>query len=190
LNKKTLAIIVTIVTLAMVLTPMVGMVQAGKGQESLSFKLYYTGAAVTAETWEAGNNVHHRDRPWLLAGDDDDFFIEIGGEDRITGERLSLDVSMDTAIHNAHGEKARFTCNAVIDTITIYDVDEVTVMGTLEIRGHNNPTGKPQSCVGFGSGEFEGVKIKGTSTPTVLQRPPNLLVEIVREGTVMGWPTP
>lgn len=193
MKKIILMFTITLLAVAMVLTPMVGMVYAGKGQKKLEFKLHYTGVPITDDDTvmrPAGKNTHFRGRIWELAGENIDFYIEIGVAgvvERIEGDRLRLDVSMDTVVHNTQGERGSFFCNAVIDTITIYTDDtKVTERGTIEIRGHNNPTGKAQNCVGFGTEQFEGVKISGTSTISRVDG----VVNVNRIGTVMGWPIP
>ena len=177
----------------MVLTPMVGLVQAGKGQESLSFKFYNEGAGVIPEAekrWFAGNSENRRNVPWEVSGA---FYIEIGPSgavETIPKECLSMVTSINIQIHNAHGSKTRFICNAVIEIITINtDASQTSERGTIEIRGYNNPTCKAQSFVGFGTSEFEGVKNKGTSTFARISSDP-VVVAISRIGAVMGWPTP
>jgi hypothetical protein len=194
MKKKILAVFVIIVAFAMVLTPMMGIVQAGKGQEELEFWLHIEGTPVSAEAekdWGAGNNRHLRNYPWVVT---EDFYIEIrvGGDvETIPKEELEYVASLDTQTHLATETRDQFICNAVIEIITIYTDDTKTAeWGTLEIRGHNNPTGKAQSFVEFGTGEFDGVKIKGTSNFYLANPPPDLLVVIDRVGTVMGWPTP
>ncbi|MBK5134214.1 hypothetical protein JJE00_07310, partial [Candidatus Bathyarchaeota archaeon] len=84
-----------------------------------------------------------------------------------------------------------FTTN-VWETITIYDVDKTTVRGTLELKslGGSGPDAAEDSFTGFGTGEFEGVKIKGTTLPSSVvlgnPNPPFYYLQLDRVGTIMG----
>jgi hypothetical protein len=49
----------------------------------------------------------------------------------------------------------------------------------------NNPAGTGATFIGYGTGEFEGVKMQGTSATI----PPPPFLTLIRTGTVMGWPT-
>ncbi len=188
MNKKVLMLTITLLAVAMLATPMVGMVQAGKGQEKLDFKLHLEGGFVMFDwdkAWYAGETLHIRGWNWevALAGD---FYIEIGVGgivEIIPKEELSYDASMD---YNRN-VKQGFYVVTIREIITIYTDDtKTTPRGTLEIfNTGDNPAGKGHIFVGHGTDEFEGVKVSGKST-----RVPGPPATIDRVGTVMGWPTP
>ena len=78
--------------------------------------------------------------------------------------------------------------------VTIYTDDtKTTERGTIEILTQGeNPGGKGLMVNGYGTGEFEGIKITGlTATESIPNPnpPPTNLLNIDRAGIVMGWPT-
>lgn len=194
MNKKILAVIVTVVTLAMVLTPIVGIVQAGKGQEKLDFRLHLEGTTVPPpeKGWLADSIQHAHNLAWEVR---EDFYIEIGeagAVETIPKEALSYSGLLVITMVN---QKQGWFLTQVRETITIYTDDTQTVeRGTIKILTlGTNPAGNGAMVNGFGTGEFEGVKIKGTTTASMMTNPsppPDELLVLDRVGTVMGWPTP
>jgi hypothetical protein len=61
MNKKLLGVLVILVVVAMLTTPMIGNVMAGKGQEKLSFKLVMIGHYTPPEkVIETENTIHYQ----------------------------------------------------------------------------------------------------------------------------------
>ena len=189
MNKKILAVTVTLLVAGMVLAPMVGIVSAGKGQTKMDFQLHLEGFpdSNTGEMRITGNNFHVKGQSWNVYGD---FFVQVGTEDPITKEYLEY--FCDSLHQNGHDDDSLplgywFTVK-LRETISIYSSttvhDETTLRGTLEILAlGNNPAGTGATFTGYGTGEFEGVKIHGTTEMTL--PPPFLTLD--RKGTVMGW---
>ncbi len=185
-TRKVLLIAVALMAVAMLATPLVGMVQAGKGQEKLDFLLHMVGetAPPPEKVWLADSTQHVHDLPWVVTGD---FYIEIGeagAVETIPKECLSYSGSLVVLMVN---QKQGFYLTQVRETITIYTDDTQTAeRGTIEILTlGTNPAGNGAMVNGFGTGEFEDVKITGTTTGT-----PGPPLTLDRAGTVMGWPTP
>ena len=171
---------------AILATPLVGTVIAGKGQEKLDFVFHINGASIYG-SWdklvmsppEDPISIHVKGQEY--AGD---FFVEIGlagTVETIATEFIDYDCELQYVYFF---ETSRVNGILVKEVISIYGDgvvhDETTFRGTLELSG----TGQGQSSfVGFGTGEFEGVKVKGFTEDTV----PNMVMD--RVGTVMGWPT-
>ena len=193
MNKKVLGLFFAFIFSAVLAAPMVGTVIAGKGQEKLDFLLHMEGsnAPPPDKMWVTPNEVtmHVRGGNWVVR---EDFYIQIGpggAVETITKECLSYEASL----HNNINIKEEFFCISVRETITIYtDETQMTERGTIEIltngvnRGENGAV-----VVGFGTGEFEGIKISGktiTSTMVNPSPPPDNLLVLDRVGTVMGWP--
>jgi hypothetical protein len=178
MNKRILMLTITLLTVAMLATPIVGMVQGGKGQEKLDFRLRMVGILdpPPEKAWPAGVTVHTRGIGWVPTGD---FFIEIGVGGSVE-TILAADLSYEGYLDINQNQKQGVTVLRVVETITIAG------RGTLEIinTGANPGQGSSHLFVGHGTGEFEGVKIHGHST--IVGPAP---ITIDRIGTVMGWPT-
>jgi len=170
-------------------------VQAGKGQEKLSFELQIAGVPDydTGDEWDAGINVQVRGRIFIITHPEDTFvLIDEGGanEELIEGDRIEYYGEMYTKNHPEKG----FYCIQVREIIYIYETsDKETLSGTLEIvalgktKGEHGPS---TNFVGHGTMAFKGVNIVGNSEPaTVTLPPPELIVQLNRVGTVMGWST-
>jgi len=187
-NKKVSGLALVSIFLVMLATPLVGTAIAGKGQEKLDFRFHLDGAPVPMsfdKIWVVGNEdsiVQIRGLNW--AGE---FFIEIGtggSVETIDNDYLDYQASMDLMMNNKQG----FFVITVREVISIYSSDtlhdETTLRGTLEIQAQGyNPAGTGANFVGFGTGDFEGVKVSGVTTALI----PGAIMD--RVGTVMGWPT-
>jgi hypothetical protein len=193
LNKKIFGLAILILTLAILVTPVIAM----KGQTKQDFKLFFQGLPPSSpEVKEADGNIIHKDSVVIVAAE---FYVQIGPDgatEDITKEYLEYECDMFWVTH-AKPEQF-FTVN-VVEIISIYssDVthDETTLRGTLVNTAiGDNRGGYGGNFVGFGTGEFEGVKIQGASEPLQVvftnPNPPYYYVQLTRIGTVMGWPTP
>lgn len=172
-------------------------VQAGKGQDKLSFELQIAGVPDNNQEnfkrWEPGINVQVRGRNFFITHPEDTFvLIDEGGpnEALIEGDRINYYAEMYTKNHPEKG----FYVIQVREVVSIYETNaKENLMGTLEIvalgktKGDHGPA---TSFVGHGTGGLKGVKVSGNSEPaTVTMPPPVLIVQLNRVGTVMGWPT-
>jgi hypothetical protein len=188
LNKKILGLAVTILTLAMLVAP----AMAGKGQEKQDFELLFQGLPAGGYR-EAGNNRIYIDRTFWVGGD---MHVKIGS-DTIDGEYLEYAATMATVAHLDEFDETRFAHVQVRETISIYNSEThipANLLGTLEILAlGDNKAGNGASFIGYGTGDFEGVKIEGTSLPYSIipdvTSPAGFWVQLIRQGTVMGWPT-
>ena len=192
-NRKILGIAVTLLAVAMLATPLVGTVSAGKGQEKLDFLLHMEGTNLPPpeKGWLTNGGTRHiQGLTWVVR---EDFYIEIGlggAVETITKECLSYSGLMDLMSHTIKG----FYVLTVRETITIYtDASKTTERGTIEILTQGmNPGGNGLMVNGHGTGEFEGIKITGITATVSIPNPfppPTNLLGIDRAGTVMGWPT-
>ena len=180
---------------AMLITPLIGTVIAGKGQEKMSFELQIAGAPdmETGKSWDAGNNVQVRGRIYILAHPEDTFIlIDVGGanQELIQGDCLDYYGEMYT---KNHAEKGWYVTQ-VREVISIYETSaKENLRGTLEIKALGNThgdNGPATNFVGHGTMEFEGVTVMGNTEPALITLPPpELIVQLNRVGTVMGWPT-
>ena len=156
----------------------------------LSFKLLFQGFP-GGESRVSGNNEIRRDGSFAVLGD---YYIQIGAggavED-ISSDYLMYEADMDWQLHTKDG---RFNVK-VTEILSIYsDIAKQNLRGTLVIQAiGDNKGGHGANFVGFGTDEFEGVKVQGTSEPLSLvftnPSPPGYYVQLIRTGTVSGWPT-
>jgi hypothetical protein len=192
-NKKVLGLALVLLFVAMLSTPIIGTVMAGKGQEKLDFLLHMEGTTVPPpeKGWVTKGGIQHaHNLAWEVR---EDFYIEIGeagAVETIPKEELSYSGILIVTMVNT---KQGWFLTQVRETITIYTDDTKTVeRGTIEILTlGTNPAGNGAVVNGFGTGEFEGVKIKGTTTASMMTNPsppPDQLLVLDRVGTVMGWP--
>ena len=191
--KKKMFGIVVVIVIALMLSAIP--VYAGKGQNKTSFELLIQGLPTGAPFKEAGGNTHFRDDPFVILAE---MYVHIGDSGAV--EDLTKDyLEYDGAItFVSHTKPETFYTVLGIETILIYNDDtvhdETTLRGTLELKAiGDNRGGHGANFVGFGTGEFEGVKIQGTSAPlTAVPGNPNepfYYLQLTRTGTVMGWPT-
>ena len=188
LNKKVSGLVLAVLFAAMLATPIIGTVMAGKGQEKLDFLLHMDGyqQPPPEKAWLTdGGTRHIQGLPWQIV-EDGEFYIEVGESvavETIPKECLSYDGLMDIMMNTKKG----MTILRVRETITIYSDDSQTVeRGTIEILTQGaNPGGNGLMVNGHGTGEFEGIKITGLTTTT----PGTGVLYVDRVGTVMGWPT-
>jgi hypothetical protein len=188
-------VLVTVLALALVLlaTPFVGIVMAGKGQEKLDFLLHMEGTTVPPpeKGWVTNGGIQHaHNLEWEIR---EAFYIEIGeagAVETIPKEELSYSGILVVTMVNS---KQGWFVTQVRETITIYTDDTKTVeRGTIEILTlGTNPAGNGAVVNGFGTGEFESVKIIGRTSASMMPNsspPPDALLVLDRMGTVMGWP--
>jgi hypothetical protein len=179
-NKKILGVVISVLTLAILVAP----VMAGKGQEKLDFLLHMVGGLQppAEKAWTTnGGTQHVQGLPWVVRGE---FYIEVGeagSVETIPKECLSYFGLLDLMSNT----KQEFYVLTVRETITIYtDASQTTERGTIEILTQGmNPGGNGLMVNGHGTGEFEGIKITGLTTTT-----PGPPLTIDRAGIVMGWP--
>jgi len=201
-NRK---VLVTVLALVVVLlaAPFIGLAQAGKGQNKLEFLFILVGTypAGPERTLTAGNSTHYWGLPFVATGwpgpdpaPRPPLVLVIGGE-TIPGNLLSYEGSMRINSNENGAETIKVT-----ETITIEGRGtlELQVMGNIE-QGQGRGAG--DNFIGFGTGDFAGVKISGdTPGGAVLlgliptgQPPPAPamipILQLTRIGTVMGWPT-
>ena len=191
---KKILVAIMLLALAFSLTPMVGIVSAGKGQDKVSFQWVGQGLPIDDPVKEADGNTIYRDCTFLGLGD---LHLQIGDGGAIEDigkDYLELVANMNWV---AHSKPTTYYSVRVTETISIYDSDtvhdETTLIGTLELKAlGDNRGGHGANFVGFGTGEFEGIKIQGTSTPLEIipdaTSPVGYYIQLTRTGTVMGWP--
>jgi hypothetical protein len=193
-KKKVLGIALVLLFVAMLATPIIGTVMAGKGQEKLDFLLHMEGTTVPPpeKGWVTKGGIQHtHNLAWEVR---ENFYIEIGeagAVETIPKEELSYSGLLVVTMVNT---KQGWFLTQVRETITIYTDDSQTAeRGTIEILTlGTNPAGNGAVVNGFGTGEFEGVKIMGRTTASMMTNPsppPDNLLVLDRLGTVMGWPT-
>lgn len=191
MNKKLIGFALAIVFLTMLIAPVMAM----KGQTKQDFKLFFQGLPPSAvDQKEADGNVIHKDGIVIVAGE---FYVQIGpggATEDLAKEYLEYECDMDWVTHT---KPEQFFTVHVVETISIYSSDlthdESTLRGTLVITAiGDNRGGHGGNFAGHGTGEFEGVKIQGTSEPLQVvftnPDPPYYYVQLTRIGTVMGWP--
>ncbi len=198
MKKKILSTVVMILALAMVLTPMVGTVSAGKGQESLNIRLI-VGASVgevdVGRVWfsptkelppELGgdpNSLHMRDMGWGIDSTGFLIVVDEGGpfEETFDDDEITYSCSYDMNMFYHSGDV----------TIKVRELWEIEGRGYIEtlavevLYNAFNPAEFYTKGIFVGHGEIDGYKVKlsgeaGTGPPT----------GPFRIGTVIGWPTP
>lgn len=130
INRKALVITVVLMAVAMLSTPFVGMVIAGKGQEKLSFRLVMIGHNMPpAKVIETENTIYYIDLGFMCQNpltNDPSVLVEIGGvalpDSRIGGGSALIHL-------NAYSNTVGYTIQ-VNDIITIKAADE-HVMGEI-----------------------------------------------------------
>lgn len=175
-----MVIAIALMVLALLATPMVGLVNAGKEQEKQYFKLYVVGAPdqTTGEiSWTpdpvTGPIKHGRNVEWGFT-----LVLQVTIDDTTYS---SPDISYTCTIDGDYNVATLVGHQRVRETVTFYCFSEpasleILVIGSLAKEG--------VVFTGHGTGALEGVKTEGTTWAVVL--PP---LAVTREGTVMGWPT-
>jgi hypothetical protein len=185
-NRKILA---TVLALAVVLlaTPYIGMVNAGKGQEKLYFKLYIVGlpdysTGEIRHTPDPDNGPfnHGRDVEWLPV---DVLEVTIGSTTYYPD-----DVSYSNVLDADYNTETLVGHQRIRETVTFNDISGG--MGTIEIWAIGSLAKVGVVFTGHGTGALEGVKVEGTTWAELISWPgvPPVRLAVTREGTVMGWP--
>jgi len=187
-NRKVLVIFVAFMAIAMLATPMVGLAQAGKGQEKQYFKSYLVGLPneSTGEIrWTpdpiTGPMKHGREVEWGLV---EVLEVTIGSDTITEGISYSCKICAD---YNSVTFKG---VQRIRETITFSDIDGEE--GTLEILAIGKLGDEGATFTGHGTGVLEGVKVEGTTWANLIPWSgggPPVRLAVTREGTVMGWPT-
>ena len=186
MNRKILVIAGFVMVLAVLATPMVGLVHAGKGEEKQYFKIHLVGLPneSTAEIkWtpdpDTGPMKHGRDAEWGLL---DVLEVTIGGNTITEGISYSCIICAD---YNGVTFKG---VQRIRETVTFSDIDGEE--GTLEILAIGKLGDVGATFTGHGTGALEGVKVDGTTWAELISWPgmPPVRLDVTREGTVMGWP--
>ena len=163
-NKKVLGIALASIFLAMLATPLVGTVMAGKGQNKVDFQIHLVGlAAPPAESMKAaGRNLIIKKLPFVMMGDMS--WVQIGDE-TITAEFLAYEGPIDVQQHMDESGVPKFAQVLVNEIYYIYDdpaQEEGDLRGTIVVKAlGNNKAGNGGTFVGKGTGEFEGLIVKG-----------------------------
>lgn len=174
MSKKVLVIAFVLMAVAMLATPMVATVMAGKGQTKQYYEFYLEGAGAPDENtkmWTTdGGILQARNYPYYAT------YIEV----TVRGTTYypdpasyigTMDFTLDTnTMHITIRVHETFAVAG--GTITQDTAEMITGFGTPDMAGGG-------SFVGFGSGALAGVKIVGKTTTTT---------GLDRVGTVMGWP--
>ncbi len=194
MNKKILASIITLLALALVLTSMAGIVQAGKGQEKLSIKFQIgmsVGDADPGRVWfsptnalppELGgdpNSLHMRNVGW---GVDSTGFVIVVDEDGDNEE-----VFDDEDITYSCSYDFNLFYSSMDATITVCEVWEIEGRGYIETLAVESlyGLGTPEYYgrgIFVGHGEIDGQKVVISGEAGTGETGP------FRIGTVMGWP--
>ena len=204
-------VLVAVLALAVVLlaTPMLGTVMAGKGQTKVSFKLVLVGTyGAPAIEKEVGQSVHILDMPFYALGwsGSEDYptpyaplVLEIDGVPIV--DPLSYEGMMKVIWSEVPEGKSGGQPNTVIMVDEIITIGEAGTI-VLQVKGNNQNAGNGEKAgagdnfIGFGTDDFEGVKIQGSSPGGPVQVgemevAPGVILPISkleRVGTVMGWP--
>ena len=168
MNKK-ITVILLALAMAILATPIVGTVIAGKGQEKSDFVLYMVGAATGPpdKIWTTdGGIMQIKGYHWGITGD---YYVEVDGTKYYpTGYSSSLLVTINTKTGTSlvHVKESIIFDGGSIE-ITVFDK---TVEGVVE-----------GTFTGIGTGSLAGVKVHGTCDG-------HDTTTITRTGTIMGWP--
>jgi hypothetical protein len=206
MNKKVLGIALASIFLAMLVAP----VMAGKGQTKVSFKFVLVGTyQAPAVIKLVGQSAHYIDMPFVATG-------WPGGDEPYTTPYAPLALEIDgvpidplllsyEGMMKAGGSSKSDNGLVTVDEIITIGDGEGGVAGTivLQVKGNNyangNGVGAGDSFIGFGTGDFESVKIQGR-TPNgpaqvgefpIPDTDPQEYIPISkleRVGIVMGWP--
>ncbi len=180
LNRKVLVIAVAFMALAMLATPIVGTVMAGKGQE----KLYYEANIVLA-----GYNIDNiRTVPpgatppntvfVTASGTAVAFTLQIGSEAYTPTHYADMQITIHTRQNLVFIQIwETYTFEGVDGTIEISAVGKIYNYGDLAIQMSDT------KIVGHGTGYFEGVKIMAEGNNELGNFPHKIHI-----GTIMGWP--
>jgi hypothetical protein len=206
MNKKVLGIALASIFLAMLVAP----VMAGKGQTKVSFRFVVVGTyTAPAVVKLVGQSAHYIDMPFVALG-------WLGGDEPYTTPYAPLVLEIDgvpidpellsyEGMMQAGGSAKSDNGYVRVDEVITIGDGEGGEAGTivLQVKGNNyangNGVGQGDSFIGFGTGDFEGVKIQGRTPEGPVQVgdfpiPGSDPVEYVpismleRVGTVMGWP--
>jgi len=196
MNKKIEGFILVLFATVFLLTPMVGLVQAGKGQEKLDFTLYINRvdegfADRVIRTSPKGS------RPPMVGGDANLVFVEI----EYIAAGLSVDIGStsysptdvelvegvrDLAVHWNPPKEEDPQMVIVKDVFTLDFTELFGEPASIEFKrvgksyfSLTGPTGvaPSSSLVGIGGGSLKGVKVTGIQTDVGAYT-----------GTIMGWP--
>ena len=198
--KKKLSIPLVFLIAFTLVVPLIGVVSAGKGQNKVDFQLHLVGllAPPPGSIKETGRNNIVRDLPFVMLGDMST--VQIGAE-TITAECLDYEGVLDLNAHLDENGDAKFSNILVHEIYYIYDdpaQEPGDLRGTLVVMAlGNNKAGTGANFVAKGTGEFEGLIIKGVSDPLyVVPNPeydpdtnpdvPPVFYVLDRIGTAMG----
>ena len=196
MNKKILTVLVAILAAVMVLTPMIGMVQAGKGQEKLFFEISIT--QIFEPVFE--RNIRCSpiwETPPFIGGDANVVFVEIDYSDNV----LSVKVGEETFVPNNVGLETGVLSSAVywngptpgskvidkdefiLDFSDLFGTTakiEISRVAKKEAAGLSSGT-----FVGHGTDFLKGVTVSGKQTSAIGDITGQSLQ---LTGTVIGWP--
>jgi hypothetical protein len=196
-NKKILVIVVALMAVAMMASPLVGMVYAGKGEEKLPIEFYVGGLPGSQNLWFSPNSDnpdvdpqvgHVRGATWntavpipfkILVG-------EAGSVETITNAYIVYSLLDQVSNRNLKTNDATLKIREV--WMIYSDTDHTNLRGTIEILAVETLTdvGGPNysgqgSFVAHGTIDGQAIKLSGEAGITLPPGP-------FRIGTVMGWP--
>jgi hypothetical protein len=199
--KKKILLLVSLLVLVMGIIPIIGIVSAGKGQNKVDFQIHLVGLTTPPpdSIKETGRNNIVRDLGFVMMGDMST--VQIGAE-TITAEYLDYEGVIDSNSHLDENGDSKFGNVLVHEIYYIYDdpaQEEEDLRGTLVVMAlGNNKAGTGANFVAKGTGEFEGLIIKGFVDPLYVVPNPDYIDEnttpdvppvfyvLDRIGTAMG----
>ncbi len=198
-RKETILMAGTLMALAMLAAPMVGIVQAGNGQEKLSIRFKVgksSGAADPGEQWNSPwwgnlylgevNVLHQREAGWGVASTGFLIVVDEGGanEETFGDEDITYSCSSDVNMFfNDYPD-----IGATIKVRETWEIEGRGFIETLAVE-YLYHYGSPYyygTGIFVGHGEIDGQKIVLSGEAGVGGGIPGPR----RMGTVMGWPTP
>jgi len=203
-NRKVLVIFVAMMAVAMLATPLIGTVTAGKGQEKLSIRLdvgsYDTTTGTSDRTWNSPVKIpypdyisrvlHSRGGDWGDPATHAGFAIVVDEDIECDNDEILYSCSYDdNAINKAYGQEALPYVVMTIKVNERWEIDNGDYVGYIEVSTAEKVYDYLGLYAGFhveGSFVGHGV-INGQSVN--LSGETGYDTGIFREGTVMGWPT-
>ena len=196
MNKK-ITVIVLALAVAMLATPIMGTVMAGKGEEKLSFKLVMVGHySPPAKVVETENTIHYFPLGFMFHNpltSEPVLTVEIDGvalpDIRLGGGEGFLYLNL-----NPKGYTIRVT------DVIIINAGDGSFMGNIVTNALGNLNkgegmGAGMNFIGHGTDELKGVKVEGVTTGVEVigqwTNPMGMEMDIsrvTRVGTIMGWP--
>ena len=193
MNKK-IIVIVSMVALVMLLTPIVGTVMAGNGTNKMTFTITFEGQARVGPPIREDTGQTRHVFVAYATGPDGIIHLTVVGEDYFeygVNYGLASDFvyysEMHNERHNINDLEKDFSTMHWWYTLDFGEGNVITVManGKNYLTQTGSDPGPPTSwgnIVGFGTGIFENLILKGTACHDE--------GVITHSGIIMGWPNP